>query len=78
MLQNQLTYGLERQDLAADLGGHSDLLGGGVALLGLLGVEGEEDELALVLLQAGSVQLQGLHRLVSEKSNFLGLGIDKA
>jgi hypothetical protein len=44
----------------ADLLGLLDLLSGRVSLLGGLGVTGEQDELALVLVQAGNVRLEGL------------------
>ena len=40
------------------------LLGSGVALPGLLGVDGEQDHLGLELLQPLCVQLQRLHTLV--------------
>jgi len=56
--------GLDRHDLAGELGGLGDLLGGGLALLGLLAVQWEQDQLALVLLQPLGVRLQRLNRLV--------------
>jgi len=59
-----LSDSFDGHNLSSDLGGLGDLLLGGVSLLGLLGVQGEEDELALVLLQALGVQLKGLNRVV--------------
>lgn len=45
-----------------DLGGLLDLLSGRVSLLGGLGVAGEDNELAPVLVQPGNVDLQRLDR----------------
>lgn len=44
----------------ADLAGGIGLVLGGIALLGVLGLAGEEDEALLVLLQALDVGLEGL------------------
>jgi len=55
---------LERHDLSGELGGLADLVRGGLSLPWLLGVEWEEDELALVLLETLGVLLEGLHGLV--------------
>jgi hypothetical protein len=60
-----LSVGLQRHDLAGQLGGLLDVLLGGVTLPRLLGLDGEEDELGLVLLQALRVELQRLERLVA-------------
>lgn len=51
---------LEERSNRCDLLGLLDLLGGRVSLLGGLGVAGEEDELALVLVQPGNILLEGL------------------
>ena len=56
--------------MAALLGG-LDVLSRGVALLGRLGLAGEEDELALVSLQALDV---GLERLLGQ---VLAAGVDR-
>ena len=61
---SSLTDILDGHNLSGDLGGLGDLLLGSVSLLGLLGVQGEEDELALVLLQTLGVELQRLNTLV--------------
>jgi len=60
-----LAVGLQRHQLAAQLGGLLDVLLRGVALPWLLGLQGEEDELGLVLLESLSVQLQRFDRLVA-------------
>lgn len=51
---------LEEGSNRSDLLGLLDLGGGGVTLLGGLGVAGEENELALVLVQAGNILLERL------------------
>ena len=61
-----LDDGLDGHHLSGQLDSLGQLLSGGVALAGLLGVEGEQDQLGLVFLQALAVQLQGLDALVPE------------
>merc|ERR1719150_3224589 len=73
-----LDDGLDRHHLSGQLDSLRQLLGSGVALAGLLGVEREQDQLGLVFLQALSVQLQRLHALVPATvvdSDADGLGV---
>ena len=56
-------------DPALELRGLLALLGGGVSLPRLLGVDGEEDQLRLVLLQPLRVLLERLNRLVPPAMN---------
>ena len=55
-------------DAALELRGLLALLGTGVSLPRLLGVDGEEDQFRLVLLQSLRVLLKGLDGLVPPKS----------
>ena len=59
-----LNHLFNRHDLADHLGGLLHILFGSVSLAGLLGVDGEEDELGLVLLQPLYVPLQGFQGFV--------------
>lgn len=60
-----LDHGLEgHHDVAGQLLGLGELLGGRVTLPGLLGADGEQNHLGLVLLQPLGIQLQGLDALV--------------
>lgn len=65
-----LTDTLGWHNLSRKLGSLGDLLRGSISLLGLLGVQGEQDHLALVLLQPLGIQLQGLNRLVPAQITF--------
>ena len=60
-----LAVSLQGQQLAAQLSGLLDVLLRSVALPRLLGLEREEDQLGLVLLEALSVELQRLDGLVA-------------
>ena len=60
-----LAVSLQGHQLAAQLGSLLDVLLGSVALPRLLGLEGEEDQLGLVLLEALSVELKRLQGLVA-------------
>ena len=62
-----LDHRLDRHHLSGQLHGLGQLLSAGVSLPGLLGVEREEDQLALVFLQTLGVELQRLDTLVPEK-----------
>merc|ERR1719452_385236 len=55
---------LDGHDCSGQLNSLGKLLSGGISLAWLLGVQGEQDQLGLVLLQALGVQLEGLHALV--------------
>ncbi len=59
----------DRHNLPDQLLGLLQVLLAGVSLARLLPVDGEEDELAAVLLQALRVLLEGLHRLVAPKQD---------
>ena len=65
-----LTDTLGWHNLSRKLGSLGDLLRGSISLLGLLGVQGEQDHLALVLLQPLGIQLQGLNRFVPAQITF--------
>merc|ERR1719474_2294227 len=69
---------LDRHDSTSKLDSLRELLSGGIALAWLLGVQWEQDQFGLVLLQTLGVQLQGLNTLVSAaviNSNSNGLGV---
>ena len=64
------THLLVWHDAALELSGLLALLGGGVSLPRLLGVDGEEDQLRLVLLQPLRVLLEGLDGLVPPATKY--------
>merc|ERR1719232_624665 len=69
---------LDGHHFSSQLHGLGKLLGARVSLPGLLRVDGEEDQLALVLLQTLGVELQRLNTLVLSAvihSNTDGLGV---
>merc|ERR1719452_355971 len=59
-----LDHRLDGHDSTGQLDSLGKLLSSGISLAWLLGVQGEQDQLGLVLLQALGVQLEGLHALV--------------
>ena len=59
---------LDGHHFSSQLHGLGKLLGARVSLPGLLRVDGEEDQLALVLLQTLGVELQRLNTLVPDKN----------
>ena len=64
---SSLDDGFDRHHFSSQLHGLGELLGARVSLPGLLRVDGEEDQLALVLLQTLGVKLQRLNTLVSDR-----------
>merc|ERR1719193_3000311 len=69
---------LDRHDSTSKLDSLGQLLSSGISLAWLLGVQWEQDQLGLVLLQTLGVQLQGLDALVPAaviNSNSNGLGV---
>ena len=63
---NPLNDGLDGHQLTGQLDSLGQLLCGGVSLAWLLGVEWEQNQLRLVLLQTLSVQLERFNALVPE------------
>ena len=62
-----LDHGLDGHHFSSQLHGLGELLGARVTLPWLLGVDREEDQLALVLLQTLGVELQRLNTLIPGK-----------